>query len=199
MSTAIAIPYHLCRQCGRQVRGFSCQHNRVPWSPMDLVFGASVFGGLCFMPKMEKTQERLIMKLPEGKEREVIEEGIECWRRQKKESYRRLLEYGLYNMVEKYLPDTSTTMGFLATMAPTMLGVLVDLKRFESDEVAIWADDKDEILFGSPKDSPEDAIQIPYALLNKLLEIHGMNWVATSTMEKAAWDQEPGGHTSEEK
>lgn len=124
------------------------------------------------------------MKFPEGKERELIQDGIDAWRGQKHESYRYLLEQGLYNAVKPYLPDTSKPLGLMTVLAPILLGVVTDLKRFDKVEAAIWLDDdRDEVRVGTPEKPPEGAIVMPYSLLRRLLELHSYDWMGSKAGE----------------
>ena len=122
------------------------------------------------------------MKLPEGEERQTIQAAISAWS-EAPASFRTPLEYGIYAGVRKYLPDMSNHIGFLATIAPSLVDMLLPAKTLDSEDVVIWADDADEIQIGTPKDPPDDAIRIPYKLLKKLLTIHTTDWAATASME----------------
>jgi hypothetical protein len=73
------------------------------------------------------------MKLPEGKERQVIQDSIDAWRKTSKK-HKQLIEMALYNAIAKYLPDGSSAVGWLATMAPTFVA---ELQRMRSSSPSL--------------------------------------------------------------
>jgi hypothetical protein len=69
-------------------------------------------------------------------------------------------------------------VGWLATMAPTFVAELVPGALDKLGDVALWTEDK-ELKGAPPGEAPEDAIVVPFALVEKLMRAHMMAFVSS--------------------